>query len=476
MTTTLYWHDYETSGVDPALDRPLQFAGIRTDEDLNVIGEPLTEYCAPPLDRLPHPEACLITGLAPQFLREKGLPEPEFIGRVLGELSRPGTCAVGYNSIRFDDEVTRFSLYRNFYDPYEREWKQGNSRWDIIDMLRLTRALRPEGIEWPCHEDGSPSFRLEHVTAANGLEHDAAHDALSDVRATIAVARLVRTTQPKLYNYVYRNRTKQQVSALIDLANRKPFLHVSSRLPRENGYLAIMMPICPHPTNTNAIVAVNLLSDPRPLLELDSEAIRERLFTPRADLPEDSERIGLKGIHLNRCPVVATPKLLDPATARQLGIDRERCERHWQLLRKSEIGSKVQAVFSGADMADVVDAEKALYQGFLPNSDRSLLAQVRALRPDKLTAADIRFSDPRYRELLFRYRARHAYETLTPDEKKRWLQLRTQWLHGQAPGFLNIEAFNRELDRLAETADIGERDRALLQSLRDWGVYLLQQP
>ena len=203
MSTTLYWHDYETSGVNPALDRPLQFAGIRTDEDLNVIGEPITHYCLPPLDRLPHPQACLITGLTPQFLMDKGLPEPEFMTAINRQLSRPGTCAVSYNSIRFDDEVTRFALYRNFYDPYEREWKNGNSRWDIIDMLRLARALRPAGIEWPNHEDGAPSFRLEDLTAANGLEHGAAHDALSDVHATIAVARLVRSKQPKLYDYVY---------------------------------------------------------------------------------------------------------------------------------------------------------------------------------------------------------------------------------------------------------------------------------
>ncbi|RLA45884.1 MAG: exodeoxyribonuclease I, partial [Gammaproteobacteria bacterium] len=199
--TTFYWHDYETFGVDPSRDRPVQFAGLRTDVDLNVIGEPLVIFARPANDFLPHPQACLVTGISPQQALAEGLPECEFIRRIHEELARPGTCSVGYNSLRFDDEVTRYTLYRNFYDPYAREWQNGNSRWDIIDMVRATCALRPAGIEWPLREDGLPSFRLEDLTSANGISHEAVHDALSDVHATIALARLVKERQPRLYDY-----------------------------------------------------------------------------------------------------------------------------------------------------------------------------------------------------------------------------------------------------------------------------------
>ena len=241
---TLYWHDYETFGIDPARDCPSQFAGIRTNESLEVIGEPLRLYCRPPLDRLPSPMASLVTGITPQNALDKGVPERTFIEQIHRELSVPGTCGVGYNSIRFDDEVTRHTLYRNFYDPYEREWKQGNSRWDIIDMVRLARALRPDGIKWPDYDDGSPCFKLEQLTQANGISHESAHDALSDVMATIAMARLVREKQPQLYQYVYEHRLKHKVAELINLNHRKPFLHVSGKLPRENGYTALMMQKC----------------------------------------------------------------------------------------------------------------------------------------------------------------------------------------------------------------------------------------
>jgi exodeoxyribonuclease-1 len=235
--TTLYWHDYETFGIDPRRDGPAQFAGLRTDLALNPIGKPLVIYCQPPRDRLPAPEACLVTGITPQIAQQHGVCEAEFIAAIHAELAQAGTCALGYNTLRFDDEVTRNTLYRNFYDPYEREWKNGNSRWDIIDMVRLTAALRPDGIEWPKDEQGRPSFRLERLTEANGISHSGAHDALVDVRATIDLARLIKTRQPRLYDFVWRNRGKHEAAELLKLGSFEPLLHVSEKYPAEQGFV-----------------------------------------------------------------------------------------------------------------------------------------------------------------------------------------------------------------------------------------------
>lgn len=472
MKTTLYWHDYETTGVDPARDRPVQFAGLRTDENLKVIGEPLVQYCQLPNDCLPHPQACLITGITPQKATEEGVPEPQFIAAIHRELSQPGTCGVGYNSLRFDDEVTRFTLYRNFYDPYEREWKQGNSRWDIIDMLRLARALRPEGIVWPDKPDGTPSFRLEELTAANGIEHAAAHDALSDVLATIAMARLVKEKQPRLYDYVYSHRVKHKAAGLIKLTTRQPFFHVSSRLPRENGYAALMMPLAVHPTNKNAVIAVNLMADPEPLLSLDAEQIRQKVFARSDALPEGEQRIALKGIHLNRCPIVATPRLLDRPTARRLGIDLERCGQHWQRLLNADLGEKIAAVFAQRDFPEKGDPEQALYQGFLPDRDRALLANIRHASAQDFAGGSLLFHDERYNSLLFNYRARYANETLTDAERKDWQVLRQQRLIDGVGGYYTMTAYFEELDDL-EKADGDGKNKVVIEALRAWGKQLL---
>ncbi len=470
---SIFWHDYETTGIDPALDRPLQFAGIRTDEALNLIDEPITLYCQPSRDTLPHPRACLITGITPQEAARKGVIEPEFIGAIQQQLSRPGTCGAGYNSIRFDDEVTRYCLYRNFHDPYEREWKNGNSRWDIIDMLRLTRALRPEGIVWPDHDDGSPSFRLEQLTAANGIRHEAAHDALSDVHATIAMARLVRQRQPRLYDYVYQHRWKYKVAGLLDVRRRTPVLHVSSRLPRENGYTALMMPLALHPTNKNAVIAFNLNTDPQPLLQLGPDEIRERLFTATGQLRDGEERIALKAIHSNHCPVVATAKLLTPAIATRLGIDLGHCEHHRQRLQGADLTAKLAAVFSRDSNLPAQDVERALYDGFAPDQDRPLLAQVRDASAEQLANENFIFSDQRYRELLFRYRARYFPQSLSDEEQHQWQEFRFQRLSEGGGGVLSLEQYYRELDAIAAGEELTDRDRSILEALAAWGDQIL---
>ena len=379
---TLYWHDYETWGEVPALDKPSQFAGVRTDEDLNIVGEPLVFYCKPAADLVPKPEACLVTGITPQQAMAEGVSEYEFIAAIHKELSAPGTCGVGYNTLRFDDEVTRYALYRNFYDPYEREWQNGNSRWDIIDMVRLTYALRPEGIEWPKREDGNPSFKLEHLTAANGLSHAAAHDALSDVHATIDMARLIRRHQPKLYQYAYDLREKNRAKAMLDIENRRPVLHISSMYPSAQGCAAIVAPIAVHPVNKNAIIAYNLSADPEPLSQLGVEQIRERLFTRKDDMPEGMERLPLVLIHINKCPMLITPKMVDGPTAARLSLDPELVQANWRRLQQMDIAQKLQQVYKAQTFDKRTDPEQQLYDGFFSPQDKQAMFAIRNASPE----------------------------------------------------------------------------------------------
>ena len=303
--STFFWHDYETFGTDPQRDRVCQFAGIRTDYDFNVIGEPVMAYCKLANDYLPHPEACLITGITPQLANAEGLCEAEFCDIVHNELATPNTCSLGYNSLRFDDEVTRNLLYRNFYDAYAREWQNNNSRWDMIDIVRATYALRPEGINWPVNADGVVTFRLEELTKANNISHTHAHDALADVYATIAMARLIRDSQPKLFQYLFSLRSKSAVQDLLKVGSFTPLVHISGRFPTIKHCLAIILPICVHPTNRNEVIVYDLSVDPAALLELTATEIQQRLFVANDALPEGVERIPLKTVHINKAPVLA---------------------------------------------------------------------------------------------------------------------------------------------------------------------------
>lgn len=479
---TLYWHDYETWGEVPAVDKPSQFAGVRTDEELNIIGEPLMIYCKPAPDLLPKPEACLITGLLPQVAAERGLPEYKFIAAIHEELSRPGTCGVGYNSIRFDDEVTRYTLYRNFYDPYEREWRNGNSRWDIIDMVRMTRALRPEGIEWPNYEDGRPCFKLEMLSKANNLKHEAAHDALSDVYATIAVAKLIKTKQPKLYDYAYRLRDKKFVASLIDIDSHKPLLHISSRFPAENGNAALVLPLMMHPANKNSVIAFNLGTDPQALLTLPVEELRLRLFTRTEDLPEGVERLSLKEIHFNKTPMLLPPSMLDDPTAQRLAINKLQCEEHWKTLRNLSVSEqealqqKLYQLYSSQEFAEKTDPEQMLYSGFFDEQDKRLMRQVRQATPEQMANESFCFRDPRLKEMLFRYRARNFPGSLSADEQQQWQTFCHRRLTDkEAQASLTVEEFYQRLELLKADPALSEQQRELLVSLEAYAALLINR-
>ena len=481
MPDTFYWHDYETFGADPTRDRPVQFAGLRTDRDLNPVGEPLVIYARPADDCLPHPQACLITGISPLTALAQGVPECDFIGRIHAELAQPHTCGVGYNSLRFDDEVTRFTLYRNFYDPYAREWQNGNSRWDIIDLVRTARALRPEGIQWPLREDGLPSFKLEDLTAANGIAHEAAHDALSDVHATIALARLVRERQPRLYAYVLEHRDKRSAQAMLDLVSMKPVLHVSGMFGAQRHNIALIVPLAAHPVNSNEIICFDLDSDPTPLFELQPQQLADLLFTRREDLPEGSERLGLKSVHINRCPVLVTAKMADPATAERLGISGQRCREHLAALRAFRdrdgpgFTARLQAIYTGRSFEPVTDPDRMLYSGgFFSDSDRRVMDTVRASSPAELAAASFPFQDPRLPEMLFRYRARNYRASLSAEEAARWDDYRFQRLtEPEAGASICMEEYLSLVEQLLAAPDLSPQQRQLMLELQEYGDSLL---
>ncbi len=445
---TFYWLDYETFGTSPRWDRPSQFAGRRTTLDLEPVGDPLVCFCRLPGDYLPNPEACQVTGLSPQEVHSRGTPEAGFIARVVAELGKPGTCTVGYNSIRFDDEFTRHALFRNFHDAYAHEWQNGNSRWDLLDIVRLTRALRPENIEWPCHADGAPSNKLEHITAANGIEHADAHDALSDVDATLAVARLIRRHQPRLFDYCFAHRDKHSAATLLNTQERVPCVHVSTLVPARHGHVAIVMPLLRHPTNRNAVIVLDLRDDPAALAGLDADTIAGRVF----DKAAGGLRPGLLTVSINRCPVLVPLNALREADAARLDIDLARHRSHADTLLSLDLPRLCEQV--GAAMVrewddEPIDVDGSLYGGaFFNDADRRTMARIRAAAPAGLASLAPVFDDARLDEMFFRYRARNYPNTLTDDESERWLQHCSDRLHASGSPWLTLAAYRECLDAL----------------------------
>lgn len=467
---SIYWHDYETFGTDPRRDRPVQFAGVRTDLEGNAIDDPLVVYLKPADDSLPHPDACLITGITPQSAEQKGICEAEFIRQIHQEIAQPNTCTLGYNNLRFDDEVTRNCLYRNFYDPYAREWQHGNSRWDLIDVVRAARALRPDGIAWPLNEDGTPTLRLDRLTVANGLAHEAAHDALSDVQATIALARLLKRAQPKLYQFLFQHRVKTEALRLLQIGSYEPVVHVSGKYPASRHSLAIVLPVAWHPSNSNGVIVYDLSVDPEPMLELSAEEIGRRLFTAAEDLPEGAARIPLKTVHLNKCPVLAPISVIRPPDAERLALDLASCHAHIAKIKAATgLAEKIVQVFSAPSGFETdTDPDLMIYQGgFFSDEDKRKMTRLRSMTPEQLAASTLTFADPRLPEMLFRYRARNYPESLNAEEQERWRQFCIDRLTGLKPGAgITFEHYFARLRQLKNDA----ADQTVLAALESYAL------
>lgn len=441
MADSFYWYDLETSGTAARWDRIIQFAGLRTDAELNPVGDEFVTDVVLPDDVLPDPRATLITGITPQRTRS-GITEWRAFERIHAALSVPHTCAVGYNSLRFDDEFVRFGLFRHLRDPYAREHRNGNSRWDLVDLVRATGALRPEGMEWPKDEEGWPVYRLAELTRANGLEHESAHDALSDVRATLALAKLIRTAQPRLFEYYLGSRDKRNVRKLLEPYAQRVCVHVSGMYPKERYRVAPVLSICRHPINANSVIVADLATDIEMLIHGDEADLRKAMFTAGAE-----NRPPLKEIRTNRCPFVADLSVLTPANIERAKIDLGLVNSRKRRLAQPAVLQKIARLFQDPKTTKAEDVEASLYDKFLLDEDRSRCdAFISGVAAGDWPLLD--FRDKRLNKLVSRLKARSFPHLLQPDEAGEWSDFVREKLTADKASWRTVAAFEAELSTI----------------------------
>jgi exodeoxyribonuclease-1 len=481
MATTFFFYDLETSGFNPRSARIMQFAGQRTDLQLKPIGEPHNHIIRLSDDVLPEPDAVLITGITPQKTLAEGMHEAEFLKIFYKEIATPGTIFVGFNTIRFDDEFMRFLNYRNFYDPYEWQWQDGRSKWDLLDVVRMTRALRPDGIQWPFDPKGNPTNRLELLTSLNKLTHAHAHDALSDVIATISVAQLIRDKQPKLFDFLLNVRDKKAVA---DLAmNYKPFVYSSGKYPGEFQKTTVATVLAEHPQGGGALV-FDLRHDPAPFMAMDAAALVEAWRWRPPNEAADTLRLPIKTMKFNRCPAVAPLGVLDAASQQRLSLDPKVFAAHYKTLQAHEqaFSQKVLEALALMDkkqqarlLEDESDVDARLYEGFFAAQDKTKMSLVRAASADELGSLDVAFSDGRLQALLPLYKARNYPGSLTDEERVTWEKFRQRRLLSGGNESRAAKYFNR-LGELAEQKGLTGQQQYLLEELQLYGQSILPTP
>ena len=446
---TFFFYDLETSGLNPREDRLMQFAGIRTDMDLRQIGDPVNVLVKLGEDTLPSPQAIMVTKITPQSTLMDGFTEAEFCKYVMDEIFTPGTIAMGYNSVRFDDEFMRHTFWRNFYDPYEWQWKDNRSKWDLLDVVRMTRALRPEAINWPVTPEGKATNRLELITKENGISHEHAHDALSDVEALISVTKLIKEKQPQLYDWLFKMRDKKAVQKLINLERPTPFVYSSGRYSSEFEKTTVAYPIAPA-KNGNVLV-FDLRQNLDELLAQDDPK-----FFPT-----------VKELKYNHCPAVAPIGVLEQGDGWQkIKLEKFQIEKNLKsLLAHPDFIERMRTEYENREeFPPAIDPESALYDGFLDNSDKTRCDAVRHATINELADFHPDFHDSRLPDLLLHYKARNFAETLSESEHQKWEEYRMSRIKARQNSYIKA---------IQEIATSPNADGYILEELQLWYQSLL---
>lgn len=474
MAASFFFYDLETSGFSPRTARIMQFAGQRTNMDLKPIGEPINVLLKLSQDILPSPEAVLITGITPQMTIADGLTEAEFLKSFYEQVVQPDTVFVGFNNVRFDDEFMRFLHYRNYYDPYEWHWTNSCSRWDLLDVVRMTRALRPDGIKWPFAPDGKPTNRLEFLTKLNKLSHRKAHDALDDVQATIDVARLIKSKQPDLFDYLFKVRDKKVAGKLVE--SSQPFVYATGRYPSETLHTSVAIMLTKHP-QAGAALVYDLRHDPSVFLKM---SVPELVEAWRYSKDGEVLRLPVKTLKYNRCPAVAPLGVLKAEVAqKQIDLSIETVSRNLDILKTghAEFTRKILAAVELLDderqqtQTALIDnrltVDERLYESFFNDGDKRTMRRLRSAAPEKFSQIGQQFSDERLRNLLTLYKARNFQSSLAPEELHEWEQFRNSKL--QAGGSESqLNRFFTRLQELAET-QLSKEQQYLLEELKLYG-------
>jgi len=470
---SFFFYDLETSGFSPRSARIVQFAGQRTDMTLRPVGDPVNIFIKLTPDVLPDPEAVLVTGITPQITLAEGVTEAEFLKTFYDTVVADDTIFLGFNSIRFDDEFMRFINYRNFYDAYKWQWQNGCSRWDLLDVVRMTRALRPEGINWPFDSSGRPANRLGLLAEVNKLNHTNAHDALSDVNATIALAQLIRQKQPKLFDFLLAVRDKQKVAELV-MADQ-PFVYSSGTYPSEFEKTTVAAVVV-QPSERQNVIVFDLRSDPDELADLSVAELAKRWQAKTSDkvMP-----LPVRLLQFNRCPAVAPLSVLDDPSRARLQLDKAVIDDHFRKLKSLKgFGEKLIEALELRDKqrqtewtSDDQSVDGQLYDGFFDSHDNNLLAAVRAASPDELGDFIDQVHDPRLQAMLPLYKARNYPAHLTAEEREAWETFcQTRLLSGQTSS--RLAKYMQRIQELASTIN-DPAQTYILEELRLYGESIM---
>ena len=450
---TYVFYDTETTGTDTAFDQVLQFAAIRTDDELNETGR-FEIRCRLLPHIVPAPDAIQVTGIAPKRLDDPALPSHYEMACAIHDRLAAWSPAIflGWNSIHFDEHLLRQAFYQNLLPPYLTN-TGGNGRADMLHITRAVCSLSPGLLTVPTDADGQPRYALDRIAPANGHVHADAHDALADAAATLHMARLVMNGAPSLWHSFTQLATKKAATRFV---HTEPVFH----LFRRAGGMAwtCVTPIAVNPDNQAEIRLYDLDTDPADLAKLSDDELAARAAGSNPPLTR---------LKTNQCPIALTPDQAANAglaAPESLPLTRDRVDR---LCNERELRERLLAALPPKQPADTTHVEQQIYDGFPGATDESTMRRFHTVPWDQRPALVGAFRDSRLRHLGNRLLFVERPDLLSPAYRKTCRDAVHRRLTATADTpWRTVPAAIAAIDRLLEATPETAGARSTLQQLR----------
>jgi exodeoxyribonuclease-1 len=433
-------YDFETTGLNPRYDQPIQFAAVLLDANL-VEMETLNLRARPQKHIIPVPSALATHGKSIDEIFAASLSQYELMAEIETKVHAwtPATF-MGYNSARFDDEFLRHSLYGALRQPYVIQLR-GNARGDVLRAAQLARVLDPGSLVVPV-KTGKPSFGLETLAQANGYTGHDAHDALGDVHATAHILRTIAHRASSTWELFSRLTDK---NAVREMLQSREFVilveHFGATIARP------VAPICANSDYAAEWLGIDLSTDPMPILGLSPEELASAFAR---------EKRHLCRIRTNAMPLVVPGE--HPAATRLLpaNVASEVGERLKALRAERGFGERVAiaARLGRREYPKATYVEDLLYEGgFFPlDADVDLVTAFHFSDPAaKLRIVDS-LSDARARQLGRRIIYNDYPDLLSSEEHARMDQERITRLWCSDGPWTSVDAALAEIENLLVTA------------------------
>ena len=383
------FYDFETTGRSGTWDQIIQVGAVLVNSEFQELDR-FEAKCSLRPGLVPEPGALLVNKTTPDMLRKTNLSHYGLVEQMLQTFKKwTPALFIGYNSIGFDEEFLRKTLFKTLNDPYLTQF-DGNKRGDILGLIRTAHLYYPDCIKTPTSDKGNAVFKLDQLAPMNGIEHGNAHDAIGDVLATIGIAKIIADKAPAVWKSSLMTTSKVEVNTIVQ--NEKLFCFNEYFYGKARPYVVTFL--CFHP-KYNWPQCFDLKEDPQTYFTMNMEDLKLAM--------KKSPKI-IRSVKNNKHPVIMNPKFGENFDGyKQLGM-KKLMERAEMLHGTEEFKKKVSRILEEeAQEKDDLDsqldiqAEESIYSGgFASDQDKSTMKEFhQAEWKDKLIVAD-KFKDSRF--------------------------------------------------------------------------------